>query len=175
MLPQLSKRWRVIALVRRRDEELSRLGVVQNLATSIVWSTLRRLAGIADAVIHSAPPPPNGTDDPRTRRLIACLRQKKYTTTRSTLVPAAYTAIARVQWCRNASPGGKLGAGETTGQCRAPGNPDSSFRIHQKITASADRTFIHDGSEFHTVQIHLKNAIARAYEQIFILIQVYPD
>ena len=77
ILPQLSKRWRVIALVRRRDEELSRLGVVQICGDLDQRDTLRRLAGIADAVIHSAPPPPNGTDDPRTRRLIACLQQRK--------------------------------------------------------------------------------------------------
>jgi nucleoside-diphosphate-sugar epimerase len=77
VLPQLSKRWRVIALVRRRDNELSRLGVVQISGDLDQRNSLRRLAGIADAVIHSAPPPQTGSDDPRTRRLIACLRQGK--------------------------------------------------------------------------------------------------
>lgn len=75
VLPQLSKHWRVIALVRRRDQELSRLGVLQIKGDLDQRSTLRRLAGIADAVIHSAPPPVTGADDPRTRRLIACLLQ----------------------------------------------------------------------------------------------------
>lgn len=77
VLPQLSKRWRVIALVRQRDETLSRLGVIQICGDLDQRDSLRRLAGVADAVIHSAPPPTAGTDDPRTRRLIACLRQGK--------------------------------------------------------------------------------------------------
>ncbi|MBH9553788.1 SDR family oxidoreductase [Inhella gelatinilytica] len=35
--------------------------------------TLRRLAGWAEAVVHLAPPPPNGVRDTRTRNLIAAL------------------------------------------------------------------------------------------------------
>jgi nucleoside-diphosphate-sugar epimerase len=36
-----------------------------------------RLAGLADRVVHCAPPPPTGDDDPRTRRAIAALSRAK--------------------------------------------------------------------------------------------------
>ncbi len=36
-------------------------------------STLARLASLADAVVHTAPPPGEGRDDPRTRHLLAAL------------------------------------------------------------------------------------------------------
>ena len=77
VLPQLTKHWRVIALVRQRDEALARLGVVQICGDLDQGHTLRRLSGIADAVIHSVPPAPTGENDLRTRRLIACLRRGK--------------------------------------------------------------------------------------------------
>jgi nucleoside-diphosphate-sugar epimerase len=37
--------------------------------------SLRRVAGLADAVLHFAPPPPAGARDSRTRRLLAALSQ----------------------------------------------------------------------------------------------------
>ena len=77
VLPQLTKHWRVIALVRQRDEALERLGVVQICGDLDQRHTLRRLSGIADAVIHSVAPAPTGEHDLRTRRLIACLRRGK--------------------------------------------------------------------------------------------------
>ena len=77
VLPQLTKHWRVIALVRQRDEALERLGVVQICGDLDQRHTLRRLSGIADAVIHSVAPVPTGKHDLRTRRLIACLRRGK--------------------------------------------------------------------------------------------------
>ena len=77
VLPQLSQHWRLIALVRHRDEELAQHGVIQIVGDLDQPHTLRRLAGIADAVIHSAPPPQTGTDDTRTRHLIASLRRGK--------------------------------------------------------------------------------------------------
>ncbi len=72
-LPQLKKRWRIIALVRQRDPALSAIGVRQIVGDLDTPATLRRLAGIADAVIHSAPPPLTGSRDPRTRHLLAAL------------------------------------------------------------------------------------------------------
>ena len=71
VLPQLTKHWRVIALVRQRDEALERLGVLQICGDLDQRHTLRRLSGIADAVIHSVAPAPTGEHDLRTRRLIA--------------------------------------------------------------------------------------------------------
>ena len=76
-LPQLVLRWRVVALVRRRDPQLAALGIAQIEGDLDQPETLVRLAGIADAVIHSAPPPSQGTGDPRTRNLIAVLQRGK--------------------------------------------------------------------------------------------------
>ena len=76
-LPELMRRWRVVALVRQRDDELSRLGVIQILGDLDRPSSLRRLSGLADAVIHSAPPPADGRGDPRTRHLLAALQRGK--------------------------------------------------------------------------------------------------
>ena len=73
LLPQLAKSWRIIALVRSRDPALGALGVRQIVGDLDRPETLRRLAGIADAVIHSAPPASVGTDDARTRHLLAAL------------------------------------------------------------------------------------------------------
>lgn len=74
-LPQLVRRWRVLALVREADADLRALGVVQIRGDLDDGATLKRLAGLADAVLHSAPPSAEGTTDLRTRRLIAALRQ----------------------------------------------------------------------------------------------------
>jgi nucleoside-diphosphate-sugar epimerase len=76
-LPQLVQRWHVLALVRRRDPQLEALGVTQIEGDLDQPGTLTRLAGIADAVIHSAPPPAQGSGDPRTRNLIAALQRGK--------------------------------------------------------------------------------------------------
>lgn len=73
VLPQLLRRWRVYALVREHDQRLAALGVTQIVGDLDCPSSLRRLAGIAHGVIHSAPPPDQGNDDPRTRRLLAAL------------------------------------------------------------------------------------------------------
>jgi nucleoside-diphosphate-sugar epimerase len=74
-LPQLQRHWRVCALVRERDAGLAALGVTQIVGDLDRPASLRRLAGVAHAVLHSAPPPEQGTDDPRTRRLVAALRR----------------------------------------------------------------------------------------------------
>jgi len=76
-LPQLVQRWHVLALVRRHDPQLEALGVTQIEGDLDRPDSLRRLAGIADAVIHSAPPPAQGSGDPRTRNLIAALQRGK--------------------------------------------------------------------------------------------------
>ena len=76
-LPQLVRRWHVLALVRQRDPQLETLGVTQIEGDLDRPDSLRRLAGIADVVIHSAPPPAQGNGDPRTRNLIAALQRGK--------------------------------------------------------------------------------------------------
>jgi nucleoside-diphosphate-sugar epimerase len=75
-LPELIRHWRVYALVRERDAELASLGVTQIVGDLDRWASLRRLAGLAHAVLHSAPPPEQGDTDPRTRRLLAALRRR---------------------------------------------------------------------------------------------------
>lgn len=76
-LPVLLQRWRVFALVRRRDPALAALGVVQLIGDLDDIRSLGRIAGIADAVLHSAPPPAEGDADPRTARLLAALAKGK--------------------------------------------------------------------------------------------------
>lgn len=73
-LPALTRRWRVYALVRAFDPSLRALGVTQIRGDLDQPATLRRLGGLAHAVLHSAPPPSSGKGDPRTQRLLAALR-----------------------------------------------------------------------------------------------------
>lgn len=77
VLPELVRRWRVYALVREPDAELHALGVLQICGDLDRPATLARLAGLAHAVLHSAPPPEGGTADTRTRHLIAALRRSR--------------------------------------------------------------------------------------------------
>ena len=66
---------RVIALTTRavRAAQLRAEGITPILGDLDVPHSLRRLAGLARTVLHLAPPPPHGADDPRTRALIAML------------------------------------------------------------------------------------------------------
>ncbi|OHC67176.1 MAG: NAD(P)-dependent oxidoreductase [Rhodocyclales bacterium GWA2_65_20] len=75
VLPELVRQWRVYALVREPEEELRALGVLQIRGDLDRPATLGRLAGLAQAVLHSAPPAATGTTDTRTRQLIAALRR----------------------------------------------------------------------------------------------------
>jgi nucleoside-diphosphate-sugar epimerase len=74
-LPWLKRRFRVLALVRRPEAAaaLRALGVTPIIGNLDSLRSLARIAGIADVVLHSAPPPERGEDDPRTRRLLAVL------------------------------------------------------------------------------------------------------
>ena len=74
-LPWLTRRFRVFALVRQPEAavELRALGAVPVVGDLDDRQSLRRLAGIADAVLHFAPPPQTGHGDPRMARLLAAL------------------------------------------------------------------------------------------------------
>ena len=74
-LPWLVRRFRVFALVRQPEAaiELRALGAVPVVGDLDDRRSLRRLAGIADAVLHFAPPPQAGDGDPRMARLLAAL------------------------------------------------------------------------------------------------------
>jgi nucleoside-diphosphate-sugar epimerase len=68
-------RWRVLALTSTpaRAPALRALGAVPLLGDLDRPATLGRLGGLADAVLHLAPPPAGGDDDPRTRSLLRAL------------------------------------------------------------------------------------------------------
>jgi nucleoside-diphosphate-sugar epimerase len=74
-LPWLLRRFRVYASVRTGEDAaaLRALGVTPIRADLDLRATLRRLTGIANLVLHCAPPPNAGTRDGRTRRLVATL------------------------------------------------------------------------------------------------------
>lgn len=74
-IPVLAQRYRVFALVRSPDHcaKLRALGVMPILGDLDDRPSLARLAGIADAVLHFAPPPDHGTRDTRTRNLLGAL------------------------------------------------------------------------------------------------------
>ncbi|WP_018746979.1 NAD-dependent epimerase/dehydratase family protein [Chitiniphilus shinanonensis] len=77
-LPWLSRRFRVLGTARSPESaaRLRALGVVPVCADLDHPTTLRRLGGLADLVIHGAPPPASGQRDPRSRRLVAALAHR---------------------------------------------------------------------------------------------------
>ena len=70
---------RVIALTTRpeRAAQLRAQGLTPMVGDLDAPRSLRRLAGLAQTVLHFAPPPSHGTDDPRTQALIAALTTRK--------------------------------------------------------------------------------------------------
>jgi nucleoside-diphosphate-sugar epimerase len=74
-LPWLVDRFRVIAMIRDEGQRvaLRKRGVRTIMADLDDRTSLQRIAGLADFVIHTAPPPAIGTTDTRTRHLLAAL------------------------------------------------------------------------------------------------------
>ncbi|MCM0045470.1 MAG: NAD(P)H-binding protein [Burkholderiaceae bacterium] len=75
LLPLLRERFRVFALTSQpaRVPELRAAGAVPIVADLDQPHTLHRLRGLAETVIHLAPPPPDGVTDRRTRHLATIL------------------------------------------------------------------------------------------------------
>jgi nucleoside-diphosphate-sugar epimerase len=75
LLPLLVGRFRVFALTSQRERcaELRAAGAVPVVADLDRPATLARLRGLADWVVHLAPPQPEGSLDRRTRHLVAAL------------------------------------------------------------------------------------------------------
>jgi len=75
VLRLLRGRWRVLALTSSppRREALRRAGALPLWGDLDEPATLGRLAGLADAVLHLAPPPASGERDTRTGHLLAAL------------------------------------------------------------------------------------------------------
>jgi nucleoside-diphosphate-sugar epimerase len=71
----LRGRWRLIALTSSasRCAELRVAGVLPLVGDLDAPATIARLGGLADAVLHLAPPPAQGATDPRTARLLQAL------------------------------------------------------------------------------------------------------
>lgn len=90
-LPELARRYRVYALIRTKDASalpttasrtaprcIGKPKRITRISGDLDQpASLRRLAGIADLVLHLAPPPGNGERDTRTRHLIAALQRRK--------------------------------------------------------------------------------------------------
>ncbi|MDO9012935.1 MAG: SDR family oxidoreductase [Gallionella sp.] len=76
-LPRLVQRYRVYALVRNPEScaGLRNLGAIPIVGDLDDRTSLARLSGLADAVLHFAPPPVNGDTDTRTRNLLSVLSQ----------------------------------------------------------------------------------------------------
>lgn len=74
-IPLLTRRYRVFALVRNPvyREKMRALGVLPIVGDLDDRASLARIAGLADAVLHFAPPANNGTRDTRTLNLLSAL------------------------------------------------------------------------------------------------------
>jgi nucleoside-diphosphate-sugar epimerase len=85
----LRRRARIYGLTRRADDvpKLRAHGIVPIVADLDDYASLRRLAVAPLAVLHCAPPPPDGRGDPRTQRLLAAL-------TRARIIPQRFVYIS---------------------------------------------------------------------------------
>jgi nucleoside-diphosphate-sugar epimerase len=78
-IPLLEQGYRVFALVRNGASfaRLRTMGVVPMLGDLDDRTSLARIAGLADMVLHFAPPPNKGIHDTRTRNLLSILSRGK--------------------------------------------------------------------------------------------------
>ena len=78
LVPQLTKKFRVYALVRSvaSAANLRALNVAPIIGDLDDRASLKRIGGIADMVLHFAPPPNSGAIDSRTKNLIAALNSR---------------------------------------------------------------------------------------------------
>ncbi|HSD61844.1 MAG TPA: SDR family oxidoreductase [Burkholderiales bacterium] len=78
-VPLLARRYKLLALTHSPERRalLRGRGIVPLAGNLDSRRSLRRLAGLADSVLHLAPPPGSGTRDPRTVRLLAALARRK--------------------------------------------------------------------------------------------------
>jgi nucleoside-diphosphate-sugar epimerase len=85
----LRGRARIYGLTRRADDvpKLRAHGIVPVVADLDDFATLRRLSLAPLAVLHCAPPPSDGRDDPRTQKLLASL-------TRARIIPQRFVYIS---------------------------------------------------------------------------------
>jgi nucleoside-diphosphate-sugar epimerase len=74
----LRGRWRLLGITSSpgRRDELRAAGIVPLVADLDEPASLQRAAGLADAVLHLAPPPSSGRSDPRTASLLDALARR---------------------------------------------------------------------------------------------------
>lgn len=79
-LALLAARLRIFAVTSQpgRRDALRAAGAVPLVADLDRPASLARLRGLAGRVLHLAPPPPQGEDDPRTRALLGVLRRRPW-------------------------------------------------------------------------------------------------
>lgn len=110
-LPLLAGHYRLYALIRDRAQipYWRGRGVTPLLADLDRRASLRRLAGLADIVLHLAPPPGEGAGDARTRHLLAALGRRATSLPR-TLIYISTTGVygdcagARIDETRRVDP-----------------------------------------------------------------------
>ena len=68
-------RWLALTSQREKRDTLRALGASPLVGNLDDARTLRRLAGLAHRIVHLAPPPGEGEQDPRTRNLLRSLRR----------------------------------------------------------------------------------------------------
>ena len=75
---QLDARVRLLALTSQagRAAELRALGITPLVGNLDQPASLKRLSGLATRVLHLAPPPGSGAQDPRTQALLQVLRRR---------------------------------------------------------------------------------------------------
>lgn len=75
IIPLLNKGYRVFALIRNPEKAMSirQLGAIPIVADLDRRSSLARLKGLADYILHLAPPASQGSTDVRTQNLLAAL------------------------------------------------------------------------------------------------------
>lgn len=78
VIPSLRQRYRVFALVRNQSNfaRLRSLGVIPVTGDLDDRSSLLRIAGLSDVILHFAPPQNQGKFDTRTRNLLSILGQR---------------------------------------------------------------------------------------------------
>jgi len=115
----LAGRVRLYGLTRRRDEaaKLRAHGIVPLVGDLDDASTLSRLRTAPFGVLHFAPPPSDGRDDPRTRRLIAALA-------RARIIPQRFVYIST-----SGVYGDCAGARVTEARARRPQTPRARRRV----------------------------------------------
>ena len=103
ILPHLTGRYRVFALLRNaaRAADWRRAGAQPLFADLDDASSLGRIAGLADVVLHLAPPPNQGSCDTRTKHLLAALSKIP---SRVSLCFSMYCIIFRVRWTGKRNP-----------------------------------------------------------------------